>query len=451
MKRAAVIALVASVLLGCATQIRVTVPEMTAETVLSLAEGAPSYPKTRFVVFSDPHIYDTDLGTTGAAFEKYLSEDRKLLVESTEILSSALQRVEEEDPDFVLVCGDLTKDGERISHELFAQHLADLEAGGTEVYVVPGNHDIANVHAVRYFGDEEEPVESVTSGEFRELYRNFGFSEAIASDPDSLSYVVEPVQGLWILALDSCRYREQEPRDEPVTDGMFYPATLAWLGEILERSVQEDKAVVGFLHHAVMEHHPGHEKHDGEYIIDGFEEIGRLFADYRVRVIFSGHDHAQDITMKRWSEGLFLYGVQTGSLVTTPSPYRVVSIGSDQMCDITSRFVDRIESHPVGFREFARNVALSGIETIAISRMVEDYSVSEKDARLIAPQVAAAYVAHWEGDESPTGEVLSTEGVGWWGRIIVSAQKEVITGRWQDLEPRDNDITINLATGEWQR
>ncbi|MBA7676353.1 hypothetical protein ES703_84594 [subsurface metagenome] len=103
----------------------------------------------------------------------------------------------------------------------------------------------------------------------------------------------------------------------------------------------------------------------------------------------------------------------------------------------------------MGFSEFARNHVLDGIETIAISRMVQDYNVSEKDARLIAPQVAAAYVAHYGGDESPSGEILSKKGVGWWGRIIVAARKEIITGRWNDLESVDNNITIDLTTGEW--
>ena len=32
-----------------------------------------------FAVISDPHFYDTDLGTQGQAFETYLGSDRKML------------------------------------------------------------------------------------------------------------------------------------------------------------------------------------------------------------------------------------------------------------------------------------------------------------------------------------------------------------------------------------
>ncbi|MBM3143142.1 MAG: metallophosphoesterase [Chloroflexi bacterium] len=93
-------------------------------------EEAPAYPKTSFIVFSDPHIYDPTLGTEGKAFEDYLADDRKLLRESTEILEAAIAAIKSEKASFVLVPGDLTKDGERVSHELVVSYLGQLEARG---------------------------------------------------------------------------------------------------------------------------------------------------------------------------------------------------------------------------------------------------------------------------------------------------------------------------------
>ena len=66
----------------------------------------------RFAVFSDPHLYDaTNLGSSGTALEAYLASDRKMLVQSEEILDAALADLKGEGLDFVLVSGDLTKDG----------------------------------------------------------------------------------------------------------------------------------------------------------------------------------------------------------------------------------------------------------------------------------------------------------------------------------------------------
>jgi len=141
--------------------------------------------------------------------------------------------------------------------------------------VVPGNHDVLNSHAVRYDGETEQRVDWITPERFRDIYAEFGFREAIARDPDSLSYAAEPVSGLWVLALDSCRYREHE--SEPLGSGRIYSATLRWLKGMA------------------------------------------------VKVAFTGHEHAHDIRF----DGS-LYDVATGSLIGYACPYRIVEITPEQ-------------------------------------------------------------------------------------------------------------------------
>ena len=72
---------------------------------------------TSFMVFSDPHFYDPSLGTEGKAFEAYLDEDRKLFRESPELLLEALKIIGDSDVEFVVIPGDLTKDGTAASHK----------------------------------------------------------------------------------------------------------------------------------------------------------------------------------------------------------------------------------------------------------------------------------------------------------------------------------------------
>lgn len=83
----------------------------------TVADTGPVYPSARFIVISDLHFYDTSLGATGAAFQDYLNNDRKLLVLSDEIIGTAMDKIAGEAADFVLVAGDLTKDGEKICHQ----------------------------------------------------------------------------------------------------------------------------------------------------------------------------------------------------------------------------------------------------------------------------------------------------------------------------------------------
>src|SRR4030043_30736 len=138
-------------------------------TLSTFLEAAPAYPETSFVVFSDLHIYDPALGTEGQAFEDYLAGDRKLLRESTEIMEAAVAAIENEKASLVLVPGDLTKDGERVSHELAVGYLSQLEASGKKEYGVPGNHDIKNGHSFKYVGDKTERVPNITSVEFVQM------------------------------------------------------------------------------------------------------------------------------------------------------------------------------------------------------------------------------------------------------------------------------------------
>ena len=71
----------------------------------------------KIAVLSDLHYMDPSLlKADGSAFQLYLMQDPKLLAESGAILQQILHKLVSEKPDLVLISGDLTKDGELISH-----------------------------------------------------------------------------------------------------------------------------------------------------------------------------------------------------------------------------------------------------------------------------------------------------------------------------------------------
>jgi UDP-2,3-diacylglucosamine pyrophosphatase LpxH len=415
-----------------------------------IAEESPTYPATDFIVFSDPHIFSSVLGTESAALDQYLSEDRKLLRESERILKSLVETIKQEKADFVIIPGDLTKDGEKVCHELAASYLKQIEASGKQVYVVPGNHDILNPHAFSYEGDTETPVPSVTPEEFSQIYQAFGFGEALYGDADSLSYVVEPQAGLWLLALDSCRYKENTGKEDPITDGAFSAETLVWVEQMLIKSKQLQKAVIITMHHNVMEHYKGQEKYFGEYIVDDYLQISRLFAEYHARLVFTGHYHAQDITAAHFpGENNYLLDIETGSLVTYPSPYRVIEITQTQQLTIRSGHVTAIDGYPTGFQDYARNYVEGGLVSIA-ANTIEEYGVKAEAAEKLAKQVSLAFLAHYEGDEElPAGQAaISSKGTGFMGWVVVFVRKGMVKSLWHDLSPADNNVDIDLKTGE---
>lgn len=408
-----------------------------------------TYPDTRFVVISDLHFYDTRLGIEGKAFQEYLNNDRKLLVLSEEIIATAMEKIAAETADFVLVAGDLTKDGEKICHTGVARHLQTLVDSGKQVFVVPGNHDISNPESVRFIGDTTEPVPSISPAQFKEIYQDFGYGAALAQDPSSLSYVVEPVPGLRILALDSNRYKENKSKGHPIVSGAFSQETLAWIETQLQAAKNENKPVIVFQHHGIMEHYPANEKFYEEYLVAGHEKVAALFAQYQVRLVFTGHFHAQDITSKKLGEWE-IFDIETGSLVTAPCPFRMVQLQADKSLGtqalITSQFITAIPSLGEKFAGYAADYVFEGTQKLANTSLTK-YKVSQDQHSLINGQVAAAYTAHLKGDEKKPEIIIDTQGFGIWLNFIAWTQEDLIEGWWTDLAPQDNDLVIDLNTG----
>jgi UDP-2,3-diacylglucosamine pyrophosphatase LpxH len=417
----------------------------------AISDTGPIYPNARFVVISDLHFYDNRLGTTGKAFQEYLDADRKLLVLSDEIIGTAMERIAGQEADFVLVPGDLTKDGEKICHQGVVRHLQTLTKSGKKVFVVPGNHDINNPESHRFIGDITEPEPSIDPAEFKAIYQELGYGDALAQDPDSLSYVAEPMEGLWILALDSNRYKENRPGHPPLVGGAFSDQTLAWIEARLIAAQRENKAVIVFQHHGIMEHYPANEKFYGQYLVADHEKVAGLLSRYQVRLVFTGHFHAQDITRKRIEDtDQVIFDIETGSMVTAPCPYRMVELNKDKdgisRAVITSRFITRIPSLGDGFSDYAADYVFEGTKKL-VNTALTKYKVSGEQQLLINGQVAAAYSAHLKGDEKKTDTVLDTKGFGFWLRFVAWLQQDLVDGWWTDLDPQDNDLVIDLATG----
>jgi 3',5'-cyclic AMP phosphodiesterase CpdA len=420
-----------------------------AQTPSLLARPVPPYPAVRFAVISDPHLYDTGLGVEGAAFQEYMEKDRKLLPESHEILSEALERVKSLGAGFLLVCGDLTKDGERQDHLLMAK---ELSRSGIRVFVIPGNHDILNPHAMSFSEHGVAPVPSVTPADFAEIYRDFGYGDALFRDSGSLGYVAEPVPGLWLLAVDSASYSANAAKGRPETGPGLTQGRVDWMEEMLAEARRRDKAVIVMMHHGVMEHFPGQARYYGEYLVNDRGGVAAMCAAYGVRAVFTGHFHAQDVTVTRTGNGGVLYDIETGSLASFPNPVRNIEITASQNMRIRSSFITEIHSFAAegrSFEDFARESLWNDLGRIAMKTM-KGLGVPEREASEIAPQIADAFLAHYTGDEKFTGgEMLKSRGLGLMAGIVVGSRKDLVTGLWRDLPPADNNLDIDLATGSW--
>jgi len=402
----------------------------------------PVYPDVSFSVISDTHLYEASLGSEGAAFENAMNSDRKLLLDSQDLLDYAINEIIESKVKFVLVCGDLTKDGELINHNAFAASLKKLNTADIAVYVVPGNHDINNFGAVRYKGDVTETVASITANDFARIYRDYGFNAAITRDDDSLSYVAEPVEGLWLLALDTCRYRENLYGKHGIVSGKISQRTADWIASVLREAANNKKAVMAMMHHGAVEHWNGQKKLHPDYLIQEFADFGRFLASWNVRAVFTGHYHAQDIARAEYN-GKFIYDIETGSLVTAPSPVRYIEIKDNSLNIRTETIIDKL--YP--WTDFASESADFTKKTVMMeaANVLRKFKVSESDIAIIADAVGDAFNAHYNGDENPSlQKLIDKYGMSFWGRFVLGQQQYVIDGLWNDLNPADNNVKLQF-------
>jgi 3',5'-cyclic AMP phosphodiesterase CpdA len=420
--------------------------------VRALLNNPAPYPAANFAVMADLHTYDPQLGTDGRAFDISAAGNYMLIRESAEILQTAVGRLNNENVGFVLAPGDLTAHGDRASHELVAQYLKQLQAGGKKVYVIPGNHDIASAGAVRYAGNLALHIRNITAEEFSQIYAGFGYSDALYRDPASLSYVAEPQPGLRLLALDSCRYSGKPGEKETLTAGRFSPQTLGWIEDMLIDAAKANRAVIAMVHHPVVEHFDGQAAEFPEFIIDNYPAVSGLLAAYNVRLVLTGHFHAQDITVKAWPDiDKFLFDVETGSLATYPCPYRVINIGSSQKAAVRTLRIESIASHPQDFPAYAKG-QLENSVTENTTGVLAFYGVAGTEAQNLAAQVFSAVEAHLAGDEKlPAGQpAIRENGLSLPAWIGVQFRKGLVDSLWRDLPPPDNNVTLDLKTGGWQ-
>jgi hypothetical protein len=364
----------------------------------------------RLASFSDPHYFATNLLINdGPAFQTYLAQDRKLIKESAAITKAVVDQIIAQNANYVLVCGDLTKDGERASHVAFSNELARIEAAGARVLVIPGNHDIDNPTAAAYDGATETPVPSVTPAEFKAIYAPFGYDLASATDPDSVGYAADLSSTLRMVCMDSTQYGNR-------TYGSFTNGNrLAWITNQLTVAQAAGKLTVGMMHHGLMEHFQGQKQLFSEYVIDDYQTLAPLFAGLGLKAVFTGHFHANDIVAGTFG-GRTIYDIETGSTVTWPCPYRVMELDAQGALAIQTRAIESIDNDlgvAPDFQTYAYNYLANGMVPLSAGLLYQTfgpYGLSWDKAVEVAPAAAEAMVAHYAGDEVFAHATPATQG-----------------------------------------
>ncbi len=282
------------------------------------------------VVATDIHYYAKELTDFGMAFEDMaLQQDGLLVTYVWEILDAFLDQIIERKPQALILCGDLTLQGERASHNALAQKLERVEHEGIEVVVIPGNHDINNTAASGYTNISPVPAETTDPESFARIYREYGYGDAVSRDPASLSYVYQLQDGTRLLMLDSCQYELGN-----LVGGMIRTDTYTWIAEQLEEAYLDGHSVIAVAHHNLLDESRIYEK---DCTIEHAEELEQLLDDWGVTLFLSGHLHTQHY---KESQDYNIQEIVTSALSEWPCQYGILKFFGPEKYDYHTEKTD---------------------------------------------------------------------------------------------------------------
>ncbi|WP_207695866.1 metallophosphoesterase [Enterococcus sp. DIV0212c] len=305
-----------------------------------------------FWVVSDPHYIDKSLTDSGLAFKKIKQTAAgKELDYQKESWQAFINKAIEQKPDMLIITGDLTLNGEKVSAEKLAELLKQLTNKGINVFVIPGNHDVNDGWARKFVEEKQEKTEAISIADFKEIFADFGYQNATSYDKHSLSYSVAVNQKYNFLFLDSNIYPEDnQPQTSPTTGGTIRGKTMKWVKKQLEKAKQNKKKTLVFMHHNIYAHN---KLLSSGFVLNNADEFKEVLADYQVPIVFSGHIHAQDI-MTETINNQPLTEIVSSSFSIAPQGYGVVKLNGnsfDYQKQENTHSVSEIENYPQYIKE----------------------------------------------------------------------------------------------------
>ncbi|MFC0778593.1 metallophosphoesterase [Flavobacterium sp. HJSW_4] len=182
--------------------------------------------------------------------------------------------------------------------------------------------------------------------------------------PDA-SYLVEPVKGIWLLAIDANAYVPNEklsgepnnPKDfsganTGYNNVLIYKSHLInWVKKVSAEAKQKGKILIAFSHYPMVEFNDnaspelkqlfGANKMQLQRVPS--EEVAQQFADAGIQVHFGGHMHINDTGVRTTAKGNTLFNIQTPSLAAYMPAYKILTIHSDSDLEVETIVIGKVK------------------------------------------------------------------------------------------------------------
>jgi 3',5'-cyclic AMP phosphodiesterase CpdA len=405
-----------------------------------------------FNITTDLHYLSNDLRDGGKAFKEYeASGNGKELKYIDSLLDAFTYDLKKEKPDVLIISGDLTNNGEKKSHIDLAKKLSIIEKNGTAVYVIPGNHDILNPWARGFKGDKQYVTESISDKDFSKIYGAFGYDEAISRDKNSLSYLAAPSDEVWLLMLDTNKYKNNFAVGSPQADGELSKDTLDWIKKCTGLAKEKGANIITVMHHSILNHSDVIQK---GYTLNNNEEALDVLKKGNVNLVFSGHIHIQDICSDRRDSNV-LYNIASGSLAVNPHQYGVLKYSAqDKSFDYSTKRVDVErwakstgikDKNLINFKAFSEDYFGGFAYNMAKRQLVMEELHSDKEIALMSETMKTLNIRYFAGTENLNSkDLMNSEGYKLWLNSSNSRLQKYVLSISSDKESDDNSLKFSL-------
>ncbi|WP_111307896.1 metallophosphoesterase family protein [Confluentibacter sediminis] len=183
--------------------------------------------------------------------------------------------------------------------------------------------------------------------------------------PDA-SYLVEPVEGIWLLAIDANAYIPvaklsgdlENPKDFSgssvgYNNTVLYKNHLIdWVKRVSVEAKKKGKILIAFSHYPMVDFNDDASK-DMKAFFGGDkmqlqrvpnETVAQSFADAGLQIHFGGHMHINDTGIRKTIKGNTLYNIQTPSLAAYMPGYKILTISSNSEVEVETVVVNSVSN-----------------------------------------------------------------------------------------------------------
>lgn len=180
--------------------------------------------------------------------------------------------------------------------------------------------------------------------------------------PD-LSYVVEPIDGIWLLAIDGNTYLPKDENGNPKDPGNFHGASVGynsvlsgkkhlidWVKKISQEAEKNNKVLVAFTHYPMLDFNDNASDDiknllgKNKWQLDRLptDKVAEVFADAGLRLHFAGHMHINDTGVRKFENGKMLVNIQVPSLAAYLPGYKILKVSSQTDFEVQTIPINKV-------------------------------------------------------------------------------------------------------------